>query len=393
MNLKDFQKYEFQAICSLGKRKYNPQRSIEEYDCYELEHLSQGTGRVLGCVNSREQSSIKNLFSKDDVLFGKLRPYLRKYALPKGDGVCSTEIWVFVPDCSLCCREYLFCLVQSERFTQCASVSSGSKMPRADWGYIATQVFELPQLPEQNKIAEILGACAEAVEAQERLIAQKLQRKKGLMQKLLSGEARFPEFEGTVWRSVRLGSILEHIYRPITWSAEMDLKLISIRRRAGGLFKRPEIKGSDYKTSDLHKIESGDFLISKRQVTHGALAVVSDQFDGCHVSKEYTIFENKAPEVLHMPFLDWLSKTREIWHKAYVASNGVVIEKLIFVPKDFLKFEISLPPSIEEQERIALCLSQHEQEITLSQHQLEQLKQQKKALMQKLLTGKVRVKV
>lgn len=250
-----------------------------------------------------------------------------------------------------------------------------------------------PPLAEQKNIAKVLGACDEAIEGQEQLIAQKQQRQKGLMEKLLVGEVRFPKFERTPWKKLKLGSVLKHVFRPISWSPEMPLKLVSIRRRAGGLFLRPEMKGADYKTSDLHEIRGGDFLISKRQVTHGALAVVKKPFDSCHVSKEYTIFENIAPKVLHTPFLDWLSKTREMWHQAYVASNGVAIEKLIFVPKDFLKFEIKLPPTIEEQSRIALFLNEQEQEIVLSQKRLEALKQQKKGLMQQLLTGKVRVEV
>ncbi|WP_233246089.1 restriction endonuclease subunit S [Coraliomargarita sinensis] len=393
MGLNGFQKYEFQSLCSLSKKKYNPNNSLERYQCYELEHLSQETGRIIGSVDSKEQSSIKNVFSDQDVLFGKLRPYLKKYALPSTDGVCSTEIWVLVPKTEVCSRRYLFALIQSEKFVRCASIASGSKMPRADWNYISTQVFEVPQILEQEMIADILGACDEAIEAQERLITQKQERQKGLMQKLLVGEVRFPKFDRTPWEELKLGSVLKHVFRPISWSPEMSLKLVSIRRRAGGLFLRPEMKGSDYKTSDLHEIRKGDFLISKRQVTHGALAVVKTPFDGCHVSKEYTIFENTAPKVLHTPYLDWLSKTREMWHKAYVASNGVAIEKLIFVPKDFLKFEIKLPPTIEEQRRIASFLNEQEQEIVLSRKRLEVLKLQKKSLMQKLLTGEVRVKV
>jgi type I restriction enzyme S subunit len=98
--------------------------------------------------------------------------------------------------------------------------------------------------------------------------------------------------------------------------------LISIRRRAGGLFFRGSFTAREFKTLDLNRIETGDFLVSKRQATDGALAMVREQFDGMHLSNEYVIFRCKAPEKLHMPFLDWLSRTRRMGRMAYLASNG-----------------------------------------------------------------------
>ena len=121
--------------------------------------------------------------------------------------------------------------------------------------------------------------------------------------------------------------------------------------------------------------------------------MVTEEFDGCHVSKEYSIFVNKAPKQFHVPFFDWLSRTRRVWWLAYVSSNGVVIEKLIFEPKTFLKFEVLLPPSVEEQVAITEVLNTCGREISCLEQKLSFLQRQKKALMQKLLTGLVRVKV
>jgi len=251
----------------------------------------------------------------------------------------------------------------------------------------------IPPLPEQQKIAEILGACDEAIEAQERLIAQKQQRKKGLMQKLLTGDVRFPEFEGTNWKEVSIGSLLKEVKRPVAWDDDEKYKLLSLRRRSGGPFARESLYGRDIKTKTLKTVNTGDFLIAKMQVTHGALGMVTPEFDQYKVSASYICLVPQDPDRFDIRFFNYLSQTPYIWHLAYVASYGVTIEKMTFVPKDFIKKKILVPPTKEETTAIADFIDSLNEEISLQQKQLEQLKQQKKGLMQQLLTGKVRVKV
>jgi type I restriction enzyme S subunit len=212
------------------------------------------------------------------------------------------------------------------------------------------------------------------------------------MQQLLTGKKRFKSSAGQQWKTYRLSDLLERVFRPVTLSGDDPLDLISIRRRAGGLFFRGSFTAKEFKTVDLNRIEAGDFLVSKRQVTHGALAMVRQPFDGMHVSNEYVIFRCKAPEKLHMPFFDWLARSPRMWHMAYLASNGVHIEKLIFDARDFLREKIALPPSLEEQREIVELLEGSDTEIRLLQEELKTLKEQKRGMMQRLLTGKLRVR-
>jgi type I restriction enzyme, S subunit len=250
----------------------------------------------------------------------------------------------------------------------------------------------IPSFLEQQKIGEILSTADEVIAKTEEFIAAKRRENQALTQELLNGGRRLPGFQGE-WKMNRLSSMLSHVFRPVDWAPHAIFNLVSVRRKALGLFRRESLRGDEYKTKDLHQIHAGDFLISKRQVSHGALAMVTPAFDGCHVSKEYAILANKAPELLHMPFFDWLSKTRRMWWHAFVASNGVVIEKLIFVPKDFLKISILLPPTIDEQKAITAVLDASNQAIVAMEKKLAALKQQRGALMQQLLTGHLRVKV
>jgi type I restriction enzyme, S subunit len=250
----------------------------------------------------------------------------------------------------------------------------------------------LPPLPEQRRIADILSTWDRAIETLESLIAAKERRKQALMQHLLTGKMRLPEFTQDKWRKVRMSEILERVFRPIDWHADKQLSLVSLRRRCGGLFRRPDMLGAEYKTQDLHELKTDDFLISKRQVSHGAWGIVSSEFEGSHVSKEYAIFVNKDSRKLHMPFFAWLAQTPRMIRLARVASTGVHIEKLIFDPVVFLRESISIPPTIKEQQAIASVLDTADRELTLHRQHLATLRTQKRGLMKLLLTGAVRVK-
>lgn len=263
--------------------------------------------------------------------------------------------------------------------------------PNLNAELVRQQQIALPPLREQQGISAILGTWDHALDRVENLLVAKKQFKRALMQRLLTGKVRYSEFGREGWKTYRLSGLLERIFRPVTLQDDVALDLISIRRRSGGLFFRGSFTAREFKTRDLNRIEADDFIVSKRQVTHGALAMVRQPFAGMHVSNEYVIFRCKAPEKLHMAFFDWLSRSRRMWHLAYLASNGVHIEKLIFDPTDFLREKIALPPTLREQQRIVELLEASDTETRLLEKELNTLKTQKQGLMQKLLTGKVRI--
>ncbi|MEG0343176.1 MAG: restriction endonuclease subunit S [Acinetobacter sp.] len=170
-----------QDVFTNKSKNFNPQ--IEEnLPCIELEHLSQNTGKILGTIKSSEQQSTKNLFKKNCVLFGKLRPYLRKFAKPQFTGVCSSEIWVLTG--IKISNNYLFHYIQSEHFSELTNIQSGSKMPRADWNVISEAEIEYPCLEEQTKIANFLSSIDQKVEVVTQQIEQAKQWKKGLLQQM-----------------------------------------------------------------------------------------------------------------------------------------------------------------------------------------------------------------
>jgi type I restriction enzyme S subunit len=215
------------------------------------------------------------------------------------------------------------------------------------------------------------------------------------MQQLLTGKRRFPEFNSTSFVESHVGDVLKETFRPVAWNEQELYRLASIRRHSGGLFWREALTGKQIKVKKLHTLHGGDFLISHIQAAYGAMGIVPAEFSGGKVSDMYTILTPKVAGTIDMRYIDYLSQMKRMRHQAYLACNGFFAERLRlnFDPAEFMKQKLVLPESVEEQGKIADLLDSLVMEIKLLQKQLEALKQQKKGLMQKLLTGEVRVNV
>ncbi len=176
-------------VCSTSKARFDPVTSPDNYKCIELEHLSQETGRLLGYVDSKGQLSQKAYFKKGDVLFGKLRPYLKKFLHADFEGVCSTEIWVLKAENGIVSK-WLYYLIQSNTVLEAANQSTGTKMPRAEWSTVGNVYVFVPLKAEQNRIATILSDMDAEIEAMEKKLEKYRQIKQGMMQELLTGRIR-----------------------------------------------------------------------------------------------------------------------------------------------------------------------------------------------------------
>ncbi|MDP1899457.1 MAG: restriction endonuclease subunit S [Rubrivivax sp.] len=152
-----WKEYEFGEIANRVRSTFDPLRSPNQAWCVELEHIEPGLGQLIGSTVTTPAASTKLHFEAGDVLFGKLRPYLRKYWVADRDGVCSSEFWVLRSAAQACTPTFLACLLQSERFMRAAAASAGSKMPRAEWDYVSGTQVEIPPLDEQSTISRRLS--------------------------------------------------------------------------------------------------------------------------------------------------------------------------------------------------------------------------------------------
>jgi type I restriction enzyme S subunit len=180
---------EFHDCATRSNKKIDPAMNDFNFRCIELEHISQESGKIIGETESKQQTSSKNYFRPGNVLFGKLRPYLHKFAYCDFEGVCSSEIWV-LQNKSICTSRYLFYLIQMDIFLSASVQTTGTKMPRSDWNVVRKAKFALPTLREQEQITALLDQVELNIELLERYIMRLNQQKKGLMQKLLTGKIR-----------------------------------------------------------------------------------------------------------------------------------------------------------------------------------------------------------
>ena len=368
-------KYELGEICKISSSKFDPTKNSEVKKCIELEHLSQKTGQILGFISSSEQKSIKNEFKTGQILYGKLRPYLQKFCQAKFDGVCSSDIWVLQG--KKVTNDFLFYLVQSDKFNQIANKTSGTKMPRADWEYMSEMPFFIPLEPEQKKIAEILSTWDEAINLTINLIESKKQFKKALMQNLLTAKIN--------WHTTTLSNVGEIITgsTPSTtnekfWNGEVawitptdigDKKDIFIGERSitqDGLKAIRELPANSLLVTCIASIGKNAVLKVKGSCNQQINALIPNQN-------------------FNVDFLYYLLE----FEKEKLKKLAGITATLIISKALFSKFKISFP-DITEQQKIAEVLMACDDEINLLNLKLENLKKQKQGLMQKLLKGEMR---
>lgn len=157
--------YKLGELAKLRKKNLKPSEfSDEKY--IGLEHIGQGNFLLNGIGNASDATSNKSIFKKGDILYGKIRPYFQKVVRPNFSGICSTDILIIqTKDEKKITQSFLHQIIKSNDFTQKATeTSSGTKMPRADWKSLENLDYNLPPLPEQKAIANILSAIDAKIE-------------------------------------------------------------------------------------------------------------------------------------------------------------------------------------------------------------------------------------
>lgn len=241
----------------------------------------------------------------------------------------------------------------------------------------------LPPIEEQHKIAAILITQDKVIELKEKRLAEKQRQKKYLMQQLLTGKKRLPGFYGA-WSFPKAKELFQSVSDK---DHNGDLAVLSSTQDRG-IVPRDEvdidIKYDACSLVNYKKVSKGNFVISLRSFQGG---IEYSTYTGL-VSPAYTVLSSRK-EISDGYYKQFFKSTDYI-NRLNVAVYGIRDGKQISY-EDFGRLRIPYPP-IKEQDAIAEVLSTADHEIDLLQQDIEQEKQKKKALMQLLLTGIVRVK-
>ncbi|USK60391.1 restriction endonuclease subunit S [Peribacillus asahii] len=359
-----------------------------------LANIEKLTGRLLEVKTAKEEgvTSGKYFFQKGDVLYGKIRPELGKVYYAEFDGVCSADIYP-LKGTELVDSLFLKYVIFDRRFYQYAvSTSVRTGLPKVNREDLGSYDLILPPKKEQQKIASILTTWDKAIDLKEKLIEQKREQKKGLVQSLLTGNSRFTGFNGD-WKSIRLKEILSVRNEKSVITDKLPLYSLTIEEgvtEKTDRYNREFLvkgEGKNYKIT-----KNGDIVYNPSNLRFGAIALNKIE-KPVLLSPIYEVLFIKDTEKWDMEYIaQTLTSSRQI--KIFsTKAEGTLVERMAVKIDAFLNTEIYVPMDIEEQKKIAKVLNLIDKEVELLKNELDDLKEQKKGLMQLLLTGTVRVKV
>ncbi len=180
---------EFGEVVAIRDSRVAVSHDLRDAPCVELECIGEANGQLLKTVVPRT-GSVKFAFRREDVLFGRLRAYLRKYWFASFDGLCSTEIWPLIPVDAGVSSRFLYFLVQTESFVDSASQAYGTHMPRTDWSVVSRLSLLLPKLAEQEAISSVILDMDVEVSLLQAQIRKLRDVRIAMIQALLTGNTR-----------------------------------------------------------------------------------------------------------------------------------------------------------------------------------------------------------
>ena len=252
----------------------------------------------------------------------------------------------------------------------------------------------VPPMEEQRKIAEILGVWDEAIEKQSRLIEKLELRKRALMQRLLSGRTRLPGFT-TPWQKIKLGEICKRVTRRNEENCQ-NVMTISAQR---GFVSQTDFFNKSVASSTLdnyYLVLNDEFCYNKSYSNGYPMGAIKrlKETEKAVVTTLYICFSIADCKRLDINFFEQYCEFGGLNRGlTKVANEGGRAHGLLNVtPSDFFGLQLLLP-SLSEQKAIAEVLTAADNEIATHRKKLDALRQQKRGLMQQLLTGKTRVKI
>ena len=384
-----------------------------------LEQIAQGQPRLLGTLPSSSSVSINGQFSKDDILFGKLRPNLRKSLKVSFAGYCSTDILVLRSRIGVR-PDFAGHVLQWEKvFSAAASTASGTKMPRTSWNELKRfKVFKPSSENEQSHIAAVLDTVDEAITKTEAVIAKLRQVRTSLLHDLLTcgldekGQLRDPvahpeQFQDTPlgrfpreWIFEPLGERLQRIGGTIQtgpfgsqlhaheYTAEgvpviMPQDILEGTVSFAKIARIPVTRAEELKR---HRVRLGDLIFARRGDLSRCAAITKREVGWmCGTGCLLMCFEETSLSS------KWLSLAyRHDIGQRQVAARAVGTTMVNLNTKLLSHLQFGFPHK-EEQDVVVCRVTQADSAILQEEANLSKLTLMKSGLMDDLLTGRVRV--
>lgn len=393
-------------ICSQTNIKENSKGNPLPY--IGLENIESGSGKYIDTTS--EVDGIANRFCKNNVLFGKLRPYLSKVYIAESDGICSTEFIVYDTKENDC--HFIHKLLLSQSFIDVVNSSTyGAKMPRANSEFINNIYTQIPPIQEQQHISTYLDQkCSEIDELitlQEEMITKLQSYKQSVITEAVTKglNKNVPlKDSGIEW----IGEIPEHwictvfkkfLSEPMQYGANEpaeecnynDPRYIRITDiKDDGTLRDDTFKSLPLEKAKEYMLTKGDLLFARSGATVGKTFLYKEDYAACFAGYLIKARCNKNELLPNFIFYYTLSNAYQNW------KNSIFIQSTIQnIGADKYSVMPIIVPPLSEQQSIANYLNQKCSEIdeliSIKQQKIEKLKDYKKSLIFECVTGKRKV--
>ncbi len=332
---------------------------------------------------------VKKTCGEDDIMIGRYGPPI--FQIFKGlKGAYNVALIKATPNSKVNKNYCFYYLTRTElrKYLEGLSQRSGGQTG-IDIEKLNDYPFPLPPLQEQKAIANILSTWDNAIDKTKKLIVQLQHRNKWLMQQLLCGEKRLKRLSNEKWEKKKLGDCLTYSPREVP-KPNSSFFALGIRSHGKGIFHKNDFEPEDLAMDVLYEVKENDLIVNITFAWEQAIAIAGKQDDGGLVSHRFPTYtfktENAVPD-----FFRYFILQKHFKYQLDLISPGGAGRNRVMSKKDFPKIELVIP-SVEEQKTIASVLNTAFKELSFHQNKLEALKNQKKGLMQLLLTGKQRLK-
>ncbi len=371
-------------------KRINDKDDNPELPHIEFENIISGNGTLNKNIKNLNSKKIGTKFQKEDILFGKLRPYLKNWYFAKENGIAVGDFWVLrAKKISV----FVYYLIQTEKFYSIANLSSGSKMPRSDWNLVSNSRFNFPENTiESIKIGNLILQFDKLITLQQRKLEQLKRLKKAMLQQLFANNnskqpnLRFKNFKGD-WEQCKLGELIESLFQGINTAADKveysnnGLPIIQAKNITSGSLdfsgsrKLSVQKYSNY--LDKYIPQKGDILFANIG-TIGPNVILKD-------TRQFFIAWNILRIVPQKNINgEFLKITLDLLNSKHYFEKLLTGNATKFVNKNDMRNLPIFFSDPEEQNKISNLFKKLDFLITLQQNKLTQLTILKKYLLQKM---------
>ena len=341
----------------------------------EFEDIIAGEGRLNKDISRKFDDRKGTLFEPDNILYGKLRPYLKNWLFSDFKGIALGDFWVFKSINSE--PKFVYSLIQADNYQRVANDTSGTKMPRSDWKKVSSSNFSIPtSLEEQQKIGQFFKQLDDTIALHQRKLDLLKEQKKGYLQKMFPKngekvpELRFAGFADD-WEQRRLGEECQ-----ITMGQSPNGKTYSetpsdyILVQGNADLKDGWVFPRVWTTQKTKTAEAGDLILSVRAPVGTIGKTAYDVVIGRGVASI------KGNEFIYQ--LLTKMNLSGYWTKL---SAGSTFES---INSDSIQNALIFIPPETEQQQIGAFFAHLDTLISLHQRKLDLLKEQKKGFLQKM---------